>query len=310
MKTFIPGHNGMVGSSLLRNAPNWADIITVNRENLDLTQANRVADFLITNSVESVILAAALVGGIIANNIDQHRFLYNNLEIQNGVIEGSRLAGVRNLVFFGSSCIYPKNASQPISENSLLTAPLEETNEGFAIAKIAGVRLCRAIRDQYGNNFISLMPANLYGPNDNFHREYSHVPAGLIRRFHEAKISQSSKVTIWGSGKPYREFLFVDDLAEASWHFLNNKNEESLINIGTGHEVSIKDFALMIADVTGFSGQIDFDLSMPDGAPRKLLDVEKARSLGWSSRTTLQEGLEVTYNWFKRVYETGEYRGS
>jgi GDP-L-fucose synthase len=307
--TYIAGHRGLVGSSLIRNIPVGVKVVTASKSELEITDAVEVEAFLRDLKVESVIMAAAKVGGIFANSSNHYDFLLQNLLIQNGIIEGARRAGVKNLIFLGSSCIYPRNASQPLSENQLLTGVLEKTNENYALAKIVGIKLCQAIAEELDFNYVSLMPTNLYGPNDNFHLKDSHVPAALMRRFHEAKVNNRSHVTVWGSGTPLREFMHVDDLADACWHFLNKYHKGELINIGTGKEISIKDFALILAKITGFDGEIIFDTEKPDGTPRKLLDIKKANSYGWVAKIQLVEGLNLTYNWFTEAYEKKEIRG-
>ena len=249
------------------------------------------------------------MGGIGANAKFQKEFLVENLVIQNNLMIGAEKSGVRNLVFLGSSCIYPQLAPQPIKENSLLTGPLEPTNEGYAIAKIAGIRLCRAIYDQDDLNFFSLMPTNLYGPNDNFDEFTSHVPAALIRKFHEAKINNQSEVVVWGTGTPRREFMHVNDMARACWYMLDQDVGGELINIGTGEDLTIADFAKLIANVVGYEGKITFDSSKPDGTPRKLLDVSKAHSYGWKHTVELEDGLRQTYSWFVDALAKGEVRG-
>jgi len=256
-----------------------------------------------------VIIAAAKVGGILANSKNSYEFLLENLKIQNGIIEASQKTGVKNLVFLGSSCIYPRNATQPISEKSLLTGWLEETNQGYAVAKIAGVVMCEAIRKQFSQNYVSLMPTNLYGINDNFDYESSHVPAALMRRIHEAKIHNLDEVKIWGTGYALREFMSVEDLADACWYFLNSDQSESIINIGTGIEITIRDFALLLGNIIGYRGDFTFDESMPQGTPRKVLDVSLANSLGWKHKINLEDGLTSTYEWFELAFKKGDIRG-
>jgi GDP-L-fucose synthase len=267
-------------------------------QELDLRNQQAVADFFNSEKPDYVFLAAAKVGGIVANNTYRADFLYENLAIQNNVIHQAYLHGVKKLLFLGSSCIYPKLAPQPLKEEYLLTGLLEPTNEPYAIAKIAGIKLCDAYRNQYGCNFISVMPTNLYGYNDNYHPENSHVLPALIRKFHEAKTSGGTNVTVWGTGSPLREFLFADDLADACYFLMQEYNEAGLINIGTGHDLSIKDLALLIKEVVGFTGDLVFDSSKPDGTPRKLLDVSKLHTLGWKHRIALQEGLALAYQDF------------
>lgn len=308
MKVFVAGGSGLVGSSLIRNAPTDVTIFAPNRQQLNLEDKNAVAKAIQTERPDAVILAAAKVGGISANARYQRDFLAKNLEIQDAVIMSARNYGVPNLIFLGSSCIYPREATQPISESSLLTGPLEPTNEGYAIAKIAGVRLCRAISDEDGLKYFSLMPTNLYGPNDNFHPENSHVPAALMRRFHEAKIAKKPLVKVWGSGRPRREFMHVDDLAAACWKLLGKVNGGELLNVGIGHDVSIAEFAGIIAQSVGYSGDIEFDTSKPDGTPRKLLNVERIHDLGWRHKIELNEGISETYKWFIDALKRGAVR--
>ncbi len=308
MKVFVAGGSGLVGSSLIRNAPTELTIFAPNRQQLNLEDKTAVANAIQTEKPDAVILAAAKVGGISANARYQRDFLAKNLEIQDAVMMSARNYGVPNLIFLGSSCIYPREAAQPISESSLLTGPLEPTNEGYAIAKIAGVRLCRAISDEDGLKYFSLMPTNLYGPNDNFHPENSHVPAALMRRFHEAKIAKKPLVKVWGSGRPRREFMHVDDLAAACWKLLGEVNGGELLNVGTGHDVSIAEFAEIIAQAVGYSGDIEFDTSKPDGTPRKLLNVERIHDLGWRHKIELNEGISETYKWFIDALKRGAVR--
>jgi GDP-L-fucose synthase len=299
----------MVGSSILRLAPQKHEIITVTRTEIDLTNFREVKSFLQENSVDAVVMAAAKVGGIGANSKFQKAFLVENLNLQNGIIVGASDAGVARLIFLGSSCIYPKHAPQPINESSLLTGTLEPTNEGYALAKIAGIRLCKAIFDEQSLKFFSLMPTNLYGPNDNFDEFASHVPAALMRKFHEAKINNEGEVVVWGTGTPHREFMHVDDMAQACWYMLDQDVGGELINVGTGEDVTIAEFAELMAKVVGFEGEIVFDNSMPDGTPRKLLDVNKAHSYGWKHRIELEDGLRQTYAWFVDALAKGEVRG-
>ncbi len=309
MRVFVAGHKGMVGSSIIRTVPLGVEVLSAGREELDLTSEKEVTDYLLANEIDSVIMAAARVGGIAANNAHQYDFLSENLKLQIGVIGGSRNAGIRNLVFLGSSCIYPGDATQPISEDALLTGKLEPTNEGYALAKITGVRMCRAISDEKGFNYFSLMPSNLYGPNDNFDLFGSHVPAALMRKFHEAKLFENEIVTIWGDGSPLREFTHVDDLAAACWFFLGKNLRGEILNIGSGIEVSIKEFALLIKQVTEFKGSLEFDSNMPNGIPRKLLNSSKALSMGWTPKIPLKQGLESTYSWFQSAYVESNIRG-
>jgi GDP-L-fucose synthase len=309
MRVFVAGHKGMVGSSILRTVPSGVEVLYASREELELTSEKEVTDYLLANEIDSVIMAAARVGGIAANNTHQYDFLSENMKLQLGVIGGSRNARIRNLVFLGSSCIYPGDAAQPISEDALLTGRLEPTNEGYALAKITGVRMCRAISDEQGFNYFSLMPSNLYGPNDNFDLFSSHVPAALMRKFHEAKLVENEIVTIWGDGSPHREFTHVDDLAAACWFFLGKNLGGEILNIGSGFEISIKEFALLIKQVTEFKGSVKFDSNMPNGIPRKLLNSSKALSMGWTPKISLKQGLESTYSWFRSAYAEGKIRG-
>lgn len=299
-KIYVAGHRGMVGSAIFRKlkAEGYTNLVIRNSQELDLRNQQAVADFFAAEKPDYVFLAAAKVGGIVANNTYRADFLYENLAIQNNVIHQAYLHGVQKLLFLGSSCIYPKLAPQPLKEEYLLTGLLEPTNEPYAIAKIAGIKLCDAYRDQYGCNFISVMPTNLYGYNDNYHPENSHVLPALIRKFHEAKTSGAASVIVWGTGSPLREFLFADDLADACYFLMQEYNEAGLVNIGTGHDLSIKDLALLIKEVVGFTGDLVFDTSKPDGTPRKLLDVSKLHKLGWKHRIALQEGLALAYQDF------------
>jgi len=309
MRVLLTGGSGLVGRSILRNAPSGIDIFSPSRTDLDLTSSVDVQRYLHENDIDSVIMAAAQVGGIGANSKDQYGFLYSNLQIQNGVIEGAKAAEVQNFLFLGSSCIYPNNPIGAIREDSILTGSLEPTNEGYALAKIAGVKMCAAIRKEYNLNFFSLMPTNLYGPFDNYNVETSHVPAALLRKFHEAKIKNLPKVTVWGTGAPLREFMHVDDLAHACWFFLNRRLNHDVINIGTGIEISISDFALLVSEIVGFEGKIFFDPDKPDGTTRKLLNIDLAKKFGWESTIDLENGLKSTYEWFQHTYSKGEIRG-
>jgi GDP-L-fucose synthase len=299
-KIYVAGHRGMVGSAIFRKlkAEGYTNLVIRNSQELDLRNQQAVADFFAVEKPDYVFLAAAKVGGIVANNTYRADFLYENLAIQNNVIHQAYLQGAKKLLFLGSSCIYPKLAPQPLKEDYLLTGLLEPTNEPYAIAKIAGIKLCDAYRDQYGCNFISVMPTNLYGYNDNYHPENSHVLPALIRKFHEAKTSGAASVTVWGTGSPLREFLFADDLADACYFLMQEYNEAGLVNIGTGHDLSIKDLALLIKEVVDFTGDLVFDTSKPDGTPRKLLDVSKLHTLGWKHRIALQDGLALAYQDF------------
>lgn len=299
-KIYIAGHRGMVGSAIYRKLQKegYNNIITRSSTELDLRIQSDVEGFFEHEKPEYVFLAAAKVGGIVANNTYRADFLYENLQIQNNIIHSSYLSGVKKLMFLGSSCIYPKLAPQPLKEDYLLTGPLEPTNEPYAIAKIAGIKMCDAYRSQYGCNYISVMPTNLYGYNDNYHPQNSHVLPALIRRFHEAKINNTPQVTIWGTGTPKREFLFADDLAEACYYLMQNYDEEGLVNIGTGEDISIKDLALLIKDIIGYEGEINFDTSKPDGTPRKLMDVSKLHSKGWHHKIGLRDGIKLAYEDF------------
>ena len=299
-KIYIAGHRGMVGSAIHRKLvkEGFTNFILRTSQELDLKNQQAVADFFEKEKPDYVFLAAAKVGGIVANNTYRADFLYENLAIQNNVIHQSYKQGVKKLLFLGSSCIYPKMAPQPLKEDYLLTGVLEPTNEPYAIAKIAGIKMCDAYRAQYACNFISVMPTNLYGYNDNYHPENSHVLPALIRRFHEAKEKQLPAVTIWGSGTPLREFLFADDLADACFFLMEQYNEPHLINIGTGKDLSIKALALLIKDIVGYDGEIVFDTSKPDGTPRKLMDVSKLHRLGWNHTVELPEGIALAYQDF------------
>lgn len=296
-KIYIAGHRGMVGSAIYRKLQKegYNNLVVRTSAELDLRNQQAVTEFFNTEQPEYVFLAAAKVGGIIANNTYRADFLYENLSIQNNVIHQAYKTGVKKLMFLGSSCIYPKLAPQPLKEEYLLTGLLEETNEPYAIAKIAGIKMADAYRAQYNCDFISVMPTNLYGYNDNYHPQNSHVLPALIRKFHEAKINGSTEVTIWGSGTPMREFLFADDLAEACYFLMQNFSEAGFINIGTGEDLTIKDLALLIKNVVGFEGELTFDSSKPDGTPRKLMDVSKLHALGWKHQVELEEGIKLAY---------------
>lgn len=296
-KIFIAGHRGMVGSAIQRKLieEGYQHLIVRNSRELDLRNSIEVEEFFRQEQPEFVFLAAAKVGGIMANNTYRAEFLYENLMIQNNVIHCAWKYGVKKLLFLGSSCIYPKLAPQPLKEEYLLTGLLEPTNEPYAIAKIAGIKMCDAYRAQYGCNFISAMPTNLYGPNDNYDLEKSHVLPALIRKFHEAKRQQLPEVVLWGSGTPLREFLHVDDLADACHYLMKTYNEAGLVNIGVGHDLSIKDLALLISDIVGYRGNIAHDLSKPDGTPRKLMDVGKLKAAGWQAKIGLEEGIRRVY---------------
>jgi GDP-L-fucose synthase len=295
-KVFVAGHRGMVGSALVRRlAREGVEILTVQRNEVDLLDQAATNRWFATMRPQVVFHAAAKVGGIVANNTLRAEFIYENLLIATNVIHAAHVHGVEKLLFLGSSCIYPKLAPQPLREDSLLTDTLEPTNEPYAIAKIAGVKMAEAYRSQYGSDFISIMPTNLYGPGDNYHPEYSHVVAALIRRFHEAKESGAREVVVWGTGTPRREFLYVHDMADASVHLIKNYSDGSLINVGTGEDISIADFARVVAKAVGYTGEIVFDPSKPDGTPRKLLDVSKLAKIGWRASTSLEDGIKLAY---------------
>lgn len=308
-RIWVAGHRGMVGSSIVRRLRERGDaeILTVDRSTVDLRDQDAVQRYVSDNRPDQIYLAAAKVGGIMANNTYPADFLYENLLIQSNIINSANLADVNELLFLGSSCIYPKLAAQPIREDALLTGVLEPTNEPYAIAKIAGIKLCESYNRQYGRDYRSVMPTNLYGPNDNFHPQNSHVIPALMRRFHEAKLEGRSEVVVWGSGTPQREFLHVDDMAAACVHIrqldadvLNSQVQPMLshINVGTGLDCTIRDLALTMAKVTGFKGNVGFDASKPDGTPRKLLDVSRLKALGWQSTIALEDGLASTYEWY------------
>ena len=299
-KIFVAGYRGMVGSALMRRleAEAFSNVVTRERAQLDLTDESAVAKFFAEEKPDIVILAAAKVGGIKANNDYPVEFLVENLRIQNNVIRSAYDNGVRKLLFLGSSCIYPKFAPQPIPERALLTGPLEQTNEAYAIAKIAGIKLCQAFSREYGANFISAMPTNLYGSNDNFDLETSHVLAALLRKAHEAKTRKARDLIVWGSGKPRREFLHVNDLASACLFLLEEYDSPEIINVGCGEDISIRKLAELICDVVGFDGELAWDNTKPDGTPRKLLDITKLRNLGWQPTIPLREGIAQTYDWF------------
>lgn len=298
-RVFVAGHRGMVGSALVRRLDReGVEILTVARSEVDLLDQAAVNRWFAAKRPQVVFHAAAKVGGIVANNTLRAEFIYENLLIATNVIHAAHVHGVEKLLFLGSSCIYPKLAPQPLREDSLLTDTLEPTNEPYAIAKIAGVKMAEAYRDQYGSDFISIMPTNLYGAGDNYHPEYSHVVAALIRRFHEAKVSGAPEVVVWGTGTPRREFLYVDDMADASVHLMKNYSEGGLINVGTGEDISIADFARVVARTVGYTGEIAFDTSKPDGTPRKLLDVGKLAKSGWRATTSLDDGIKLAYQAF------------
>jgi len=299
-KIFVAGHRGMVGSALMRRleARAFSSVVTRERSQLDLTDESAVAKFFANEKPHIVIVAAAKVGGIKANNDFPVEFLVENLRIQNNVIRSAYDIRVRKLLFLGSSCIYPKLAPQPIPESALLTGPLEQTNEAYAIAKIAGIKLCQAFSREYGANFISAMPTNLYGPNDNFDLETSHVLAALLRKAHEAKTRNDQKLVVWGTGKPRREFLHVDDLVSACLLLLEKYDSPEIINVGCGEDISIRELAELICDVVGFDGELAWDTTKPDGTPRKLLNVSKIRAIGWKPAIALRDGIAQTYQWF------------
>jgi GDP-L-fucose synthase len=296
-KIFVAGHRGMVGSAITRalKKAGYENLLLRRKEELDLRSQKQVEDFFETAKPDYVFIAAAKVGGIHANNIYRANFLYDNLSIQNNIIHSAHLSGVKKLLFLGSSCIYPKLAPQPIKEEYLLTGALEPTNEPYAIAKIAGIKMCEAYRDQYGCNFISAMPTNLYGPNDNYDLQNSHVLPALLRKFHEAKINLKPFVEIWGSGNPMREFLHVDDVAEAALFLMLNYDKKEFLNVGTGEDISIKNLALLIKDIVGYAGEVKFDNSKPDGTPRKLLCVDRLAALGWTYKIKLRDGIQSAY---------------
>lgn len=300
-KIYIAGHRGLVGSAIERRLKRdgYANLVTKTRTELDLLDQKSVQDFFVTEKPEYVFLAAAKVGGIMANKTYPADFISENLRIQLNIIEAAHTNGVQKLLFLGSSCIYPKLAPQPIKEEYLLTGSLEPTNDAYAIAKIAGIIMCQSYRRQYGSNFISVMPTNLYGEHDNFDLETSHVLPALIRRFHEAKEANLPSVTLWGTGRARREFLYVDDLADACIHLMRTYNDSGIVNIGTGEDVTIKELAETIAKMVGYNGTIAWDTTKPDGTPRKLLDVSKLHELGFKHQTSLTEGIEKTYQWYR-----------
>jgi GDP-L-fucose synthase len=293
---FVAGHRGMVGSALLRRlAQEDVDLLTVPRSEVDLRDQAAVNKWFSAMRPQVVFLAAAKVGGIAANDLLRAEFLYDNLAIATNVIHAAHLNGTEKLMFFGSSCIYPRLAPQPLREDSVLTGPLEQTNEPYAIAKIAGIKMAETYRSQYGADFISVMPTNLYGRGDNYDPEYSHVVAALIRRFHEAKVSGAKNVAVWGTGTPRREFLYVDDLADACIHLMKVYSDSGLVNIGTGKDITITEFASVVAATIGYDGAISYDASRPDGTPRKLLDVSRLAALGWRAKTSLEDGIRLAY---------------
>lgn len=297
-KIYVAGHNGMVGSAILRKLvkEGFNNIITKASSELDLRNQQETAVFFERNKPDYVFLAAAKVGGILANSTYKGQFIYDNLMIQSNVIHQAYLNGVKKLMFLGSSCIYPKMAPQPLKEEYLMTGVLEPTNEPYAVAKIAGIEMCNAYRDQYGSNFISVMPTNLYGPNDNYDLMTSHVLPALIRKMHEAKVYSNEEVIIWGSGTPMREFMHVDDMADACFYLMQCFDDKGIVNVGVGTDISIKDLALLIKDIVGYEGQLFFDTSKPDGTPRKLMDITKLSGLGWKPKISLEEGIRNVYN--------------
>src|SRR6266496_3079028 len=293
---FVAGHRGMVGSALVRRlATEGVELLTIGRGEVDLRDQAAVFDWFAGKKPQVVFLAAAKVGGIVANNTLRAEFLYDNLAIAANVIHAAHVNKAEKLMFLGSSCIYPKMAPQPLREDSMLTGPLEITNEPYAIAKIAGIKMVEAYRAQYGADFVSVMPTNLYGSGDNYHPEYSHVVAALIRRFHEAKVSGAKNIVVWGTGTPRREFLYVDDLADACVHLMKTYSDSELVNIGTGEDITIAEFARVVAATVGYAGHISFDTSRPDGTPRKLLDVSRLAKLGWRASTSLEDGIKLAY---------------
>jgi len=301
-KIFIAGHRGMVGSAIIRklNAEGFTNIVTRTSKELDLKEQAAVRDFFAKEKPDHVVLAAAKVGGIHANNVYRAQFLYENLMIESNVIHSSHENGVKKLLFLGSSCIYPKMAPQPLKEESLLSGILEQTNEPYAIAKIAGIKLAESYRRQYGCNYISAMPTNLYGPNDNYDLNNSHVLPALIRKFHTAKVTNAPSVEVWGTGSPMREFLHVDDLADACFYLLQNYNDEMFVNIGTGEDLTIKALAEMIKDIVGYTGELKWNTEKPDGTPRKLMDVSRLHNMGWKHRIGLREGITSVYAEFAK----------
>ena len=304
-KIYVAGHRGLVGSAIMRKLQQegYTNIITRTHKELDLTNQAQTQEFFEKEKPEYVFLAAAKVGGIHANNTYPADFAYINIMIESNVIKASYDYGVKKLLFLGSSCIYPKLCPQPIKEEYLLTGPLEKTNEAYAIAKIAGLKMCQYFNRQYGTNYISVMPTNLYGPNDNFDLETSHVLPALIRKFHEAKIDNKPYVEVWGTGTPRREFLHVDDLADAVIYLMNNYDENEPLNIGTGKDITIKELAELIKEIVGYEGEIKFDTTKPDGTPRKLLDVSRLHATGWKHKIELREGIQSTYEWFKENWK-------
>ncbi len=308
-RVFVAGHKGLAGSAIVRRlGADGCTIVTADRTEVDLARQDDTERWLLQTRPDAIFLAAARVGGIHANSTYPADFIGDNLAIALNVIRGAHKAGVQKLLFLGSSCIYPRIAPQPMTEEALLTGPLEPANEWYAIAKIAGIKLCQSYRRQFGCDFVSVMPTNLYGPGDNYHPENGHVPAALIRRFHEAKVSGAQTVTVWGTGTPRREFLAADDLADACVFVMKHYSDEGILNVGTGEDIAIGDFARVVCDVVGYKGNLVFDASRPDGAPRKLLDVSRLRSLGWQARIPLREGLAKSYEDFLARYARHEFQ--
>ncbi|MET3972893.1 GDP-L-fucose synthase [Bradyrhizobium sp. S3.9.1] len=301
---YVAGHRGMVGAALVRRlAREDVNLVTVDRREVDLCNQAAVFDWFAKARPQVIFLAAAKVGGIVANNTLRAEFIYDNIAIAANVIQAAHLNGAEKLMFLGSSCIYPKLAPQPLREDSVLSGPLEPTNEPYAIAKIAGIKMAEAYRSQYGSDFISVMPTNLYGPGDNYHPELSHVVAALIRRFHEAKVAGAKSVIVWGTGTPRREFLYVDDMADACVHLMKTYSSAELVNIGTGEDITIAEFARVVAAIVGYGGEISFDTSRPDGTPRKLLDVSRLEKLGWRAKTSLEDGIRRAHEAYLSVAE-------
>jgi len=299
-RVWVAGHRGMVGAAVVRRlAREDCEVLTLDRAQVDLRRQGEVEDWLAEARPQAVVLAAATVGGILANDTRPAEFIYDNLAIEANVIHGAWQSGVEKLLFLGSSCIYPRDAAQPMAEEALLTGPLEPTNQWYAVAKIAGLKMCQAYRRQHGCDFVSAMPTNVYGPGDNFDLASSHVVAALLRKAHEARMAGDDALTVWGSGRPRREFLYVDDLADALVFLLRTYSGESPVNVGTGEDIAIADLAALIAEVVGFDGALRFDPDKPDGSPRKLLDVSRLRALGWSASTDLRDGLAATYRWYR-----------
>ena len=309
-RIFVAGAGGMVGSAITRHLHDkgYTDVLTPRSSELDLRDGNAVNSYLSSNNPQHVIVAAAKVGGIHANNTYAADFIYDNLMMEANLIHGSHVVGVDKLLFLGSTCIYPKLAPQPLKEEYLLTGPLEPTNEWYAVAKIGGIKLCQAYRQQHGDRFICAMPTNLYGPEDNFDRENSHVLPALMRKIHEAKAARKRSVSVWGSGKPQREFLHVDDCAEACVFLLENYDEEGIINIGVGSDITILQLVELLQSAIGYEGELEFDASKPDGTPRKLVDVTKINALGWRAKIDLKDGIAATYRWFCEALEGGHLR--